>query len=778
MTQTANRRRKVVMPSGIRKKFAAALCMLLVAAIMMVGSTYAWFTLSTAPEVTGITTNIGANGNLEIALLNDTSFNLWSNDLGIVSSTNDSMVNGNIAAANETWGNLVDLSLATYGLDKMILNPAAVNFASTETAGSYYITGGMNSLLLAPRYGSDGRVIDVTQGTVAGKYADSHFTEGTSIGGVRVIGVSSGVTLRVTAYRQAVSAIATYMNLAKSKARSSLVDNGQQLASALVSYSANNGYEFSAADVNAVKNVLSQLNQANQAIADGIRQASLAYALSSANTTELSDSEVSALQANIGAVAVDANGAALEEYLDVELPASIKGNDGVIAKYLAIASNITTAQSAVSGDTMAFEDLGRLVDKNNALINGIDGSTLTTDDIGKLATQIAKDGQAIVTMLEGSGIYADIAELVGDYSASGLLITVTVSGIELEDFPATMNTSVVGNGTALLAGISLPAEYSSNSGAAKTIDDPYGYVIDLGFRTNAAGSDLLLDVDGSQRVYTDEINVSTQGSGSYLEFTSDDLEKFTLEDIEALMSAIRVVFVTPKTDSTGYDILGVAAVDINVTTNNVTGVHTVTKGETVQESVDTVRASLALYNYTVSEITEGKEYQLVKGTQKVDVVEGTGEEPATTTPNYVITSLEQNKAKKVSVLVYLDGDIVDNTFVTNAKTSMSGKLNLQFKSSAELKPMDVTSMRNASESGVTVVSITKGKLSMGVAYIKTTDVYTTALNTDVAERTQEQIDLLAAVTAAETVIANNDATDADLLAAAQGLATAFGTNPF
>ena len=70
MTSTANRQRKVSMPIDIKKKFAAAICMLLIAAIMMISSTYAWFTLSTAPEVTGITTNVGANGNLEIALLN------------------------------------------------------------------------------------------------------------------------------------------------------------------------------------------------------------------------------------------------------------------------------------------------------------------------------------------------------------------------------------------------------------------------------------------------------------------------------------------------------------------------------------------------------------------------------------------------------------------------------------------------------------------------------------------------------------------------------------
>ena len=55
--------------ASLRKKLFAAIAMLLVACIMAVSSTYAWFTLSTAPEVKGISTTIGANGNLEMALV-------------------------------------------------------------------------------------------------------------------------------------------------------------------------------------------------------------------------------------------------------------------------------------------------------------------------------------------------------------------------------------------------------------------------------------------------------------------------------------------------------------------------------------------------------------------------------------------------------------------------------------------------------------------------------------------------------------------------------------
>ena len=50
------------------RKISVTLCMLIIASIMVVGSTYAWIVLSTAPEVTEITTTVGANGALEIRL--------------------------------------------------------------------------------------------------------------------------------------------------------------------------------------------------------------------------------------------------------------------------------------------------------------------------------------------------------------------------------------------------------------------------------------------------------------------------------------------------------------------------------------------------------------------------------------------------------------------------------------------------------------------------------------------------------------------------------------
>ena len=91
----------------IKTKLMAAIAMLLVSSIMMVSSTYAWFTLSTAPEVTGINTQVGANGNLEMALM---PMNGWGTEgFGITSSVGDSEITENYKK-NITWGNLINLA--------------------------------------------------------------------------------------------------------------------------------------------------------------------------------------------------------------------------------------------------------------------------------------------------------------------------------------------------------------------------------------------------------------------------------------------------------------------------------------------------------------------------------------------------------------------------------------------------------------------------------------------------------------------------------------------
>lgn len=144
----AKQKRKVSMPAGIRNKMIAATSMLMVSCIMMVSSTYAWFTLSTAPEVKNISTTVAGNGSLEIALMptDGALANIKAGNAG-------NYAGGTVAAttANISWGNLISLSGGTadtdyYGLSEVTLLPASLDL--TDSAHP----------LKTAVYGNDGRV--------------------------------------------------------------------------------------------------------------------------------------------------------------------------------------------------------------------------------------------------------------------------------------------------------------------------------------------------------------------------------------------------------------------------------------------------------------------------------------------------------------------------------------------------------------------------------------------------------------------------------------------
>jgi hypothetical protein len=116
---------------------------LLISIIMMTSATFAWVTISKNPEIKGIETTVAANGNLEIALSKSDG-----------SRPNESMVGDgqlDISLRNLTWGNLINLSHPSYGLEEIVLRPATLNTSSL-----------LNSPLFAAKYSEDGRIEDLT----------------------------------------------------------------------------------------------------------------------------------------------------------------------------------------------------------------------------------------------------------------------------------------------------------------------------------------------------------------------------------------------------------------------------------------------------------------------------------------------------------------------------------------------------------------------------------------------------------------------------------------
>ncbi|MBO5023881.1 MAG: hypothetical protein J6D11_06195 [Clostridia bacterium] len=146
---------KALLPRA-RERVIAALMIFVFSIAMLTVSTFSWITLSVAPEVSGATTTIAANGNLEIALARDILLKedgtpMIDEDGNVIaippsaSAIGDSLLS--ITQKNLTWGNIVNLSDASYGLENITLRPATLNTSSLLAHPLYSAT-----------YGVDGRI--------------------------------------------------------------------------------------------------------------------------------------------------------------------------------------------------------------------------------------------------------------------------------------------------------------------------------------------------------------------------------------------------------------------------------------------------------------------------------------------------------------------------------------------------------------------------------------------------------------------------------------------
>ncbi len=716
----------------IKTKLMAAIAMLLVSSIMMVSSTYAWFTLSTAPEVTGISTQVGANGNLEMALLPAdaiTGGSAKDPNFGITSGSGDSGLADDLR--NKTWGNLVDVSNNTfYGLDKISLYPAALNVTSGTLAAS---------MLRTPEYGSDGRVAGLAANTVTGIYNNgaNGFPQDSDAWGVRAVGVSSAMTPRQLAYRNAISAANTAMSTAKSLASSSLNLNGSTLANIAVTHATNDAALHTAGEVTSLGNIVTSLTGTAEGV-DGIieyiesayKNYVLAWVASNANS-EINDEQFTLVQAWIEANDIYTIAGSTTVDLGAGNTVTLTVPDAVKTPINALATtktNVTSASNMLSnlaGDDSAgypwstketgkygIGDVLHILAETSAMkVNGIEVSKVTDDaSVNQLMKDVSGGKGVTVTMATGGGVYADIADHCGDYKAA-ITMNLVYGNLEFEGLSANMATastitpsylsrmgSQFGSGDG-----KFDAPSGGGAGSDMPITEYYGYVIDLAFRTNAAESNLLLQTEAVNRIYDENGSEETLGHGSTMTFTSTTPD-FTAEQLAGLMEAIRVVFFDP----TNNNVYAYAKLDMEQGKYTVTGGNTITAKlyiyETTAESYNLVPADTALVEGT-DYYTKNGDGSYVKATVTLpatapadtyytkteaseNLLNGTGEQQ-------VITGLNQNTAKAVSVLVYLDGENIENADVAaTAATSMTGTMNLQFASSANLVPMNYAPLMN------------------------------------------------------------------------------------
>lgn len=690
--QKDKKKKKVLMPFGLRNKLMAAISMLLVSSIMLVSSTYAWFTLSTAPEVKGISTSVGANGNLEMALLNTDSFKDLTKITSAVGDSSDT-AGKTLAAANLTWGNLVNLNYEEagktgnyYGLDQIKLMPARLNV--TDAANKLTT----DKLLSTPKYGNDGRVTELSSETFSSSQRDTQgfvaLTGDAQTYGVRAVGESSTMTPQEKGLANAKSNYGLNLNAAKNEVSTALKDNMQNLANAMLGYTGTADYEIKPEEITAITNLLNGIDKGLDKIDMAYGDVLRAYAakqiaeadkyetaLKMAVVPEVKDGDkvTTAAVTFENATYTQAIGKLTE--LGFSVPAEATAFNDAVNNLTTMRNAVETARAKTTAAQPNYKGaVQALVNTDGMTMMGLSMKKPTTDEeapntvykkddhgnwvvdkdklAGKAFGGALANGMELV-MGEGSGLFADIAKVTGNYSASNK-INVAYGDLTVTGAAVVMKTNVSQNtavGTAL-QGIQANAAVT---GDTKYITDTYGYVIDLAVRTNAANSKLQLAKDGVQRVYTDATNTETMGGGSTMTFESvKEGSTAVLQDVQVqrLMEAIRVVFFNPDTgDIYGYAIPG----DFTVEGGKTTG-------------------KLVLQTATLDNAT-GK----LSFTPKAD--------------NADLMDLQQNTATKISVLVYLDGDTVDNSMVANAAESITGSLNLQFKSSADLKPMENSTLK-------------------------------------------------------------------------------------
>lgn len=801
----------------IKKKLTAAILMLLISSIMTVTSTYAWFTLSTAPEVTGIQTTIGGNGNLEIALANGET---WMTPANINDMLNG--VEASPAEKNVTWGNLVDVSDG-YGVNLLSLSPSALDILDTN---GFRMPFGLDMIgkslsdhwLKAPKYGVDGRVSELAV-TMNATYTNGGFTQTTAAqdaneedrlaalldnNGLRAFGISSKMTARQTAFMSSKALASTKTNAARSGTSNAMETGGSTLGSIAIKIALSSSpstEKFSQTDWDALNNMLLGTQTAVRNLDDAlISFIDAAVASNYGQNKNIDDTTYQLISSALEGYDIGNESQIVVNGTDPDYTVTfvygenmnfnVDGETGkllgsVINKYREIDKTIADAIDAMPEDTdndgfYLWGDgfnavVGYMMDMNS---ENITVGNYTINEIkqmkadNNLSPIISMLDNLVINLGPDSSVFYDISTLAGRIQA-GVKVSAQVGAMSA-NVDATIRTT---NSVSLITNAvnALTAPTSEGSSEADSISDIYAYALDLIFRTNATNSNLLLQTVPVDRIYeNNSADLETMGGGSTMTFTKS-ITSFTNEQMLNLMDSIRIVFIDNENtvlalagldtaDEAYYEIAAAAETPTHAKVGDTyvelepTYIADSTATDGYRQATETETPTHALYqeNYVLVEYVEKlrTNYQIddttgaitaniriihsidadtktvtfvtENMTENVPVTDESGnivyreagaDETAThkydeTAQKYIevtegathvvstevasvqpeICELAANEPKCVSVLVYLDGDTVSNSDVANAASSMSGTMNLQFASSAELVPMEYSGL--------------------------------------------------------------------------------------
>lgn len=515
--------------STLKSKLMAAVSMLLVSAIMVSVTTYAWFILSTAPEVKGMSTTVGSNGALEMALLNNDTGKDFSK---ITTNVGDSSAKQPVTKANETWGNLVDLNDASYGLSGITMYPARLNWKEGSTDTLY----SRNNLLSYAQYGTDGRIADLIAAD-SGTNTESGFVSDINSYGVRAIGTAKDQDPVAAALDAAKNGFRNEYTNAKGNALAALNGSAQDIANIAYTHASTKTGEtdtYTAEQVASIKNALEGLKTATNNIEKALKYAVMAK--------DASNNKITAYDT----VTLDSNTEVVGEYY---------GKLTTLRTAIDTALGQINSAAAGEGGKYAWAEIETpykaLLDINSMTLSG-----KRSDEIRDMDDE-AKMNWAFSIMNSGNGLELNVSN--GLFSDTANFVDTIVSTAEVKVAVTTENslnavitiTKTDDVTTAYLVALQTTVNgytFDGNPANAKAfITDKYGYAVDLAFRSNAEGK--LKLSDAAVRVEGDDSN-TTMGGGCY--FTAN-----AKSDPKAL-AALRIAFISDENK-----VLAVGKLDMN-----------------------------------------------------------------------------------------------------------------------------------------------------------------------------------------------------------------------
>lgn len=721
----------LAMQKQVTGKLMAAISMLLVSAILMCLTSYAWFILSTAPEVSNLKTTAGANGALEIAL--QSTNKAGSGRADITSAVGSSHAVKSAAESNTYWGNVVDLTEG-YGLDNIQLYPSRLKVNATEVDGktSYMVDTG--SILQVPQFGQDGRVTSLLNATKT--HYDSKagkFTTGTNWG-VNVLGAVNAdnedqggtITLtyrRDTVLKQAREKVAAYRAELRDKMETTIEKNSLGIMGLMLEFTKDLPRVEEGVYLASVRDYVSAMSDVVTEASDALRWAMMAYA---AADEERFDSSKEEDMKNLGAL-----------YAAVaQMP--LMGDDNSVYStaneygYTAIADvaqglNVAVLRTNTAAKLIANDDVtgagGQMVKAAQTYMYG--KNIKTKDAVSDFLTALAYDFSPSMDRLTAentwglatedtiftvahkndpteTNLFSTVASVIGDYSGE-MNIWIVSEEKEITDESGMTDyilveswTDTEPTGENVFRKTKLAYTIKATCGTVfsdwedveniKNTDGTYITSDQMGILGSVSKQIAGINTDGVIRVEVKRPNITAYGYSVDLAFQSSESTNLQLQqtginrasgdgenpDLLGGGSTVEFTVAGDMTTEQVNDLLAgvyIVFIDGNGAIYKVAAVDPDSVEVTWTTFPATATATLALY-----EPEFDGEGNLSLGRKVTD---------------NVITHMDADKAYYISAVVYLNGDAVDSTaFSATQGLSMKGALNLQFASSVTLTPMD------------------------------------------------------------------------------------------